>query len=564
VHRGVRLALLAAVLAAPATALGATARTDAAPANTALPTVSGSAAQSAKLSATTGTWTGGSITYSYQWTRCDSSGQSCATIAGATAQTYVLTSDDVGSTIRVRVIATNTDGQATATSAATSVVVSSAGPAPVNTAVPTISGTASFGSTLTASSGTWTGTPTPTYTYQWDQCDASGQSCSGIPGATGTSYTTQAGDVGATLMVIVTATNSSGSGQAQSAVTPIVGAGGGPTNSTLPAISGSAQVGSTLTVSNGTWVGSGTLDYLYEWDRCNSTGAGCAPIDGAQSQTYVVSSTDSGSRLRADVTATDDNGFTTVATSLTAVIGASTGGGGTGGGGGGGGGPGGGGGSAIGGSTGVAGAPAMVAAPVVSGLLLVGATVSTTAGSWTSDPGIRFAFRWFRCNAKGETCTALASRSATYRLTKADAGHTLRSRVTASNDTGPAQASSLPSAVVGAGPAVRLKGGRYSVPAGALRVKDRLVVRRATLLAGRRVRVTVTDARGDLVRGARVALAGRGLRAAAGRTAKSGTIVLRLRSATARALSGRVAVSLRARTTAHGPSATRVVRLRVR
>ena len=50
--------------------------------------------------------------------------------------------------------------------------------APANTSLPTISGTAKVGSTLTANDGTWTGDPTPTYTYQWERCenDATGTS----------------------------------------------------------------------------------------------------------------------------------------------------------------------------------------------------------------------------------------------------------------------------------------------------------------------------------------------------------------------------------------------------
>jgi hypothetical protein len=565
-RRGLWLALLA-VLAIPATALGATSRSAASPVNTSLPKITGTAAQSATLTASNGTWTGDDLTYAVQWTRCDTSGQACASIPGATSQTYVLAEGDVGSTIRVRVVATNSSGQATATSAATDVVVSSSGPGPVNTSIPTISGTAAFGSRLAANPGSWTGTPAPTYSYQWQQCDASGQSCSNIPGATSSTYTALAGDVGATLVVVVTATNSAGSGTATSAATPLVGVGGGPTDSTPPSISGSPQVGSTLTVANGSWSGSGTLEYLYQWDRCNAQGADCAPIPGANEQTYLVTAADSGSRLRANVTATDQNGFATVATSPTAVVGSTAGGGAGGGTGGGtgGGGTGGGPGTGIGGGEGTAapGAPTMVAAPLVSGLLLAGGVATTTDGSWVSNPGIRFAIRWYRCNAQGLACTELRSRSNSYRLTKADTGHTLRSQVTASNETGPAKATSEPSAIVGAGPALHLRGGRYSVPVGALHKKDGLAVR-GVLTRKHTVRITVTSGRGDRVRGARVSLTGRNVRAAAGKTRVDGTIVLRLRARPGKSARGKLAVSLRARTSAHGPSAKRVVRLRVR
>jgi len=59
------------------------------------------------------------MTYSYQWQRCDSLGNSCAPISGATAETYVLVLADVGRTIRISVTASNSAGSATASSAAT-------------------------------------------------------------------------------------------------------------------------------------------------------------------------------------------------------------------------------------------------------------------------------------------------------------------------------------------------------------------------------------------------------------------------------------------------------------
>ena len=94
--------------------------------------------------------------------------------------------------------------------------------APTNSAAPTISGTAQVGQTLTAATGTWNSSTTPTFTYQWQRCDTAGNNCVAIPGATAQTYTVSNDDVNNTLRVVVTATNSSGSGSATSSQTAVV------------------------------------------------------------------------------------------------------------------------------------------------------------------------------------------------------------------------------------------------------------------------------------------------------------------------------------------------------
>jgi hypothetical protein len=197
--------------------------TSAPPANTVAPVISGTAQQGSTLTTDTGTWTGSPpiTSYTYQWRRCDTSGTTCADIAGATAQSYVATSADVGTTLKVAVTATNSAGSSTAVSAATGVVQSSS-VAPSNTALPTITGTAQDGQTLTATSGDWNGTQPITYAYQWKRCDASGASCNLISGATSTTYLVTTADVSSTLRVTVTASNSAGFGSASSNPTATV------------------------------------------------------------------------------------------------------------------------------------------------------------------------------------------------------------------------------------------------------------------------------------------------------------------------------------------------------
>ena len=93
---------------------------------------------------------------------------------------------------------------------------------PVNTSPPIISGTPQDGQTLTASTGSWSGTQPITYGYQWQRCDSGGANCVVIAGATGPTYLATSVDVGRTLRVVVTATNSAGSAGATSAATTVV------------------------------------------------------------------------------------------------------------------------------------------------------------------------------------------------------------------------------------------------------------------------------------------------------------------------------------------------------
>jgi hypothetical protein len=98
-----------------------------APANTAPPAISGTAKVGEELSASTGSWTGGVQSYSYQWQRCDSGGASCAAVTDATSRTYGVRTVDVGHTLRVQVTAKNASDSTTATSAPTAVVTAAGG-----------------------------------------------------------------------------------------------------------------------------------------------------------------------------------------------------------------------------------------------------------------------------------------------------------------------------------------------------------------------------------------------------------------------------------------------------
>jgi large repetitive protein len=321
------VAALATVLLIPA---GGVARSQAAPVNTALPTISGNAVKDSTLSATTGTWTGGGIGYSYQWLECDTNGANCSNISGATNQTYVLSSGEVGNRIRVEVTATNSDGTAAALSDPTDVVVEQN--QPVNTSEPKITGSATEGSKLVTSNGDWTGSPTD-YDYEWVRCgtdggNPDGSNCSVISGAHSNDYTLTSSDVGKRIRSRVTAKNAAGSTTHASNPTAVVAGkapSGPPVNTSEPRISGTPQAGKTLSATSGTWTGQTPITLSYQWTRCGTDGgkadaSNCANVGGATRATYVLTSTDVGRRIRVKVTAKNAKGSKLRASNPTGVV----------------------------------------------------------------------------------------------------------------------------------------------------------------------------------------------------------------------------------------------------
>ena len=292
------------------------------PANTSLPAIAenlgldGTTVTS--YSATPGLWTGApTITFGYQWRRCDSGGANCKDIPAAISSTYFPSSADLGSRLRVAVTATNTFGTATAVSEPTSVL---AGVAPLNTFRPSISGTEASGSVLFASTGTWNGSTPLTFTYEWRRCNSSGGSCSAIAGATTQSYVVQAVDVGATLVVAVTARNAAGSATAVSGPTGLIQTGTTtptrPAVTTSPSFTGVLARGKTLSAVSGRWSGTTPMNFSYEWQRCPATGSACTSIASAIRTTYTLTAADVGKRIRLLVTASNTAGSTQAFSSI--------------------------------------------------------------------------------------------------------------------------------------------------------------------------------------------------------------------------------------------------------
>jgi hypothetical protein len=406
----------------------------AAPSNTALPIVNGSATEGQTLNASTGTWTGSPTSYTYQWQDCNTSSEDCSNISGATSLNYKLTASDVGHTLRVTVTASNAGGSTKASSAVTATVAAEPPPpppppaAPSNTALPIVSGSAMEGETLRTSNGTWTESPT-SYTYQWQDCNTSGKGCSNVSGATGQSYKLAAKDVGDTIRVVVTASNEGGATAASSAVTAVVTAPPpppppAPTDTALPSVNGSAVEGQTLNASTGTWTGSPT-SYTYQWQDCNTSGENCSNVSGATSLNYKLTASDVGHTLRVTVTASNAGGSTKASSSATAKVAAEP--------------P---------PPPPPPAAPSNTALPIVNGSAMEGETLRTSNGTWTESP-TSYTYQWQDCNTSGDACSNIdKATSSSYKLVSSDVGHTIRAAVTASNAGGSTKASSAATAAV--------------------------------------------------------------------------------------------------------------------
>ena len=187
------------------------------------------------------------------------------------------------------------------------------------TGAPTISGTAQVGESLTASTSDIAdanGLANASFTYQWLADDAD------ISGATGSSYTLVAADVGKAIKVTVSFTDDAGNEESvTSAATAAVALTAGSTNSLersdqevvqensaatgAPTIGGTAQVGEILTASTTDIAdadGLANASFTYQWL------ADDADISGATGSSYTLVAADVGKAIKVTVSFTDDAG----------------------------------------------------------------------------------------------------------------------------------------------------------------------------------------------------------------------------------------------------------------
>ncbi len=181
-----------------------------------------------------------------------------------------------------------------------------------------------------------------------------------------------------------------------------------PSNTVLPAITGTAQPGSTVNCSNGTWTGSPT-SYTRQWRRDG------ADVPGQSGSSYAVQVADVGATLVCRVTAINIGGGTTIDSTGKTVQAAPDPGGGGGGGGG--------------------AAPAILSLPTINGAAKAGSSLTCSDGVWNGTPAPTFGRVWRVGGVDRATTIAFTPEDA-------DAGQSVSCTVTASNASGSAQATS--------------------------------------------------------------------------------------------------------------------------
>ena len=384
------------------------------PTSSSPPAVTGTLQQGAKLTATAGTWAaGGAITYAYQWYRCDPNGAHCSSIHGATKGRYTEVRKDVGQTIGLTVRASDKTGTTTAY-APLAGLVAAPGATPVATKQPPESGEPIVGQGLTAEAAAWTSVPAA-LKYTWLRCNANGRLCTAVAGATKNAYTLDADDAGHVLLAAVTA----GKQTVLSLSAGVVRTAPGPVPSGRPTVAGKLQQGNRLTATAGTWGGSGTITYAYQWYRCDANGAHCNSVHGATKGTYTLVAADVDKTIGLTVHATDSTGTTAAYASLAGLVAAKT------------------------------ATLAATAQPTLAGTAAAGQALTIAPGTWSGTPPTAFTYAWLRCNANGRLCVPIAgATAASYTLTADDSSHTIVAAVAATVGTAAQAVLTVASSVV--------------------------------------------------------------------------------------------------------------------
>ncbi|MFZ9927374.1 MAG: hypothetical protein ACO3FB_06245 [Candidatus Nanopelagicaceae bacterium] len=277
---------------------------------------------------------------------------------------------------------------------------------PNNIFAPTISGTLAVGQVLSVAPGAWTPSPA-SYNYQWWSCSSQAlATCSLISGATSATYTLNANDGGNYFYAQVTALSAGGGTTANSAITGRVLT--QPAVLVAPAITGSVLVGTTLSLSSGTWSRATSPVYSYQWQKCTTTDvATCVNIPNATSTGFVVTSAEVGFFLRGGVSIAA-NAFNLAASTFSGL------------------------------TSQISSEPITLTAPTISGLVAVDEVLTADRGLVAAFPVPTYAQQWQACTTTDiTTCVPIDGATAlTYTVKEGDVGKYFRIMVTASNNLG--------------------------------------------------------------------------------------------------------------------------------
>lgn len=184
-----------------------------------------------------------------------------------------------------------------------------------------------------------------------------------------------------------------------------------PTNTDLPLLSAEKiQEDIEISTSDGQWVSYEEADISYQWQECvlqSDNRPYCRDIEDAVDPEFTPGADQVGKFLRANVTATNGAGNTTVSSALTVAVSAAP------------------------------KPPENTLAPVLSGEAKQGATLTISPGTWTGDNPINYTYQWQRC--KSDTvpyeCARIGDPVAetSRQLAAADGGKFIRVVVIASN-----------------------------------------------------------------------------------------------------------------------------------
>ena len=278
--------------------------------------------------------------------------------------------------------------------------------APTNTSLPSITGEATVGTSLTVNTGGWSSTQV-TFNIQWFSCSTNlSTSCVAQSGRTTGTYLVTTSDLTRYIRASVTALDATGGSTVfTTLVGPVVTP---PQASVLPVITGVATPGSVLQATRGTWSGAAATGDQYQWLRCTSVDtSNCTVISTSTSNTYTVQNSDTGFRLAVNVIVRDiTNRISGSAKSLTTQP--------------------------------VLGSPTVSSTPTFTSSLYVGGTATLDRGTWSTAGNTTYLYQWQRCSTQAITaCLNISgATTASYLVAQLDLNQYLRVAVTAINEVG--------------------------------------------------------------------------------------------------------------------------------